>query len=243
MPTQIPDAHLSQIQTRWSEILKANDCHGSQASRLEAQRRILMRYGLPIQRYLLAATHDIQAAEDLAQDFAYRFCRGDLKNASPARGRFRDYLKTVLRNSVNDYFRKRKKENWDPLLEPYAHQPVESLDESFNEDWRQEILRRTWRQLENFAAEKQNHYFALLRLRAQQPEINSEQMATRLSDQLRQPFTAASIRQMLKRARSKFCQLLLAEVTNTLSHCATPDDVQAELADLRLLKYTVNSDA
>ena len=36
-------------------------------------------------RYLLGAVHDPDAADDLCQDFAVRFLRGDFRRADPGR--------------------------------------------------------------------------------------------------------------------------------------------------------------
>ena len=41
-------------------------------------------------------TRDEQLAEELFQEFALRMLRGDFRRAEPLRGRFRDYLKTVI---------------------------------------------------------------------------------------------------------------------------------------------------
>jgi DNA-directed RNA polymerase specialized sigma24 family protein len=46
---------------------------------------------------------DPEVADDLAQEFALRFLRGDFQRADPERGRCRDYLKRALINLVHDY--------------------------------------------------------------------------------------------------------------------------------------------
>src|SRR3712207_7176976 len=45
------------------------------------------------------------AAEELLQEFAVRFLRGDFRRADPQRGRFRDYVKTALIHLVIDHQR------------------------------------------------------------------------------------------------------------------------------------------
>lgn len=230
---------LSQISTRWTEIIQANCPNGqSRSAAFEAQKQILLRYGAPIHRYLLAATRDAEIAEELTQEFALRFIRGDLKNASPLRGRFRDYLKTVLRNIVNDYFRKKKKERFNPIDELFDESGLQTLEESFNESWRQKMLEQSWTRLSEYSQSRDNHYYAVLSLRAAQPQANSAALARLLSEQLNQAISADWIRQNLRRARTKFCEILIAEVASTLGVDATREEIECELASLRLLKYT-----
>ena len=57
---------------------------------------LVLRYGGAVHRYLLASLRDVDAADELAQEFALRFLRGDFKNADPGKGRFRDFLKRAV---------------------------------------------------------------------------------------------------------------------------------------------------
>src|SRR5262245_42007918 len=97
---------LSQLSTNWPELVRARIRDGAAAN--DARRSVLFRYGGAVYRYLLASTRDPHAADDLSQEFALRFVRGDYDHADPARGRFRDLVKTVLCHLVVDHFRKRK---------------------------------------------------------------------------------------------------------------------------------------
>src|SRR5581483_5349203 len=89
------DDRLSQIATRWSLLLEARG--GGDASRA-ARGELLLRYHAPVYRYLRGLVRDEAAAEELCQEFALRFLRGDFRHADPARGRFRDYLRVALRH-------------------------------------------------------------------------------------------------------------------------------------------------
>src|SRR5262245_6056278 len=114
-----PNERLNQINTLWSVVRQAHDDTGEKAR--AARRDLLARYGGAIGRYLLGAMRDEEAANDLAQDFAYRFLHGDLRGADPTRGRFRDFVKGVLFHMVADYHSKRKR---DPgLLSSSAVEP------------------------------------------------------------------------------------------------------------------------
>jgi DNA-directed RNA polymerase specialized sigma24 family protein len=58
-----------------------------------------------VYRYLLKALRDPEAAAEQSQEFALRFVRSDFKEADPERGRFRDFLRTVLYHLVVNYYR------------------------------------------------------------------------------------------------------------------------------------------
>src|SRR5262249_8409202 len=74
-----PNPHLSQIETHWSAVFLAH--RGPRDAAAEAQRALMERYGGAVHRYLLASLRDPEAADDLAQEFALRFLRGDFRRA------------------------------------------------------------------------------------------------------------------------------------------------------------------
>src|SRR5262249_13327225 len=87
---EVPVAHISQIATVWPLIEQA---HGDDPEETgAAQDALLRRYRPAVYRYLLACLGRCDAAEDLWQEFALRFVRGDFRNANPEKGRFRDLL-------------------------------------------------------------------------------------------------------------------------------------------------------
>src|SRR4051812_11611421 len=101
-----PNQRLNQIGTLWSEILQAHNDPGEAGS--AARRALWDRYGGAVHRYLLGALRDPDAADELKQEFAYRFLHGDLRGADRERGRFRDFVKGVLFHLVADYHHKRR---------------------------------------------------------------------------------------------------------------------------------------
>src|SRR5690242_17562975 len=100
MDSSDEQTRLSRIQTQWTQILSQGEPPG------DSVRRLLLRYYGAAYRYILGLVREAQAAEELAQDFAVRILRGDFQGANPERGRFRDFLKTALRNQVRDHWRK-----------------------------------------------------------------------------------------------------------------------------------------
>jgi RNA polymerase sigma-70 factor (ECF subfamily) len=235
MDLSASNLRLSRIDTLWTVVCGANRAEGDVSA---AQRGLLDRYGGAARRYLLAATRDPDAADELFQDFAVRFLRGGLRGADPNRGRFRDYLKTVLIHLVADYHGKRRKQ---PASLPADHpEPAAAMtneaEEAFRASWRDELLARSWTALEAAEKESGRPYFTVLRYRADHPDVSSQAMAEGVSRQLGKTVTAPGVRQTLHRARERFADLLLDEIAQALDR-PTPEALEGELVDLGLLEH------
>jgi RNA polymerase sigma-70 factor (ECF subfamily) len=228
------DARLSAIETRWTVLFNAHRSQGD--ARLTAQKQLLLRYYGAVYRYLLGIVRDPHAADELTQDFAVRFLRGDFHRANPQRGRFRDFLKTSLRHLAQDYWRKQNKA-WLPLpANPSA--PADSgvaSDQEFLSKWREELLAHAW---DSLAAQSQSGqpYWDALRAKTSQPGLRSAQLANQLASQTGRQWTDVAARQLLHRSRNLFADLLVDEVARSLGK-ATQDKLEQELIDLDLLSY------
>jgi len=232
----IGDQRLSHIETFWSVLDKA---HGKSPEAVAAAQQLLQRYTKAVRRYLLGALRDEDVADELSQEFAVRFMRGDLLRADPARGRFRDFGKGVLFHLIADYHRGRKR-NMAGLPESSfedknAAKPAEN-DQQFLESWREELLDRAWKALQHLQEETGQTFYAVLRYRAEHPEQRSAEMSEQLSAQLAKPVNAAWVRQMLHRARDRFADFLLQEVLQTLRE-PTVEQLEEELIDIGLHEY------
>src|SRR5262249_5868834 len=150
---------------------------------------------------------DPNTAEELAQEFALRFLRGDFRRASPQKGRFRNYLRTVLVHLVDDHHNERKAAP-RPLVADAAAPPEVDTEQDFAASCREDRLARTWAAL---AAVNPTYHAALL-LRVEERDLTSPVMAERLTAQLGKPINAALVRKTLERAQEKFADLLLDEV-------------------------------
>jgi RNA polymerase sigma-70 factor (ECF subfamily) len=204
-----------------------------------AQQALLQRYSGAIYRYLLGALRDPDAADEVFQDFALKFVRGYFRRADPGHGRFRDFVKTALSNQIKDY---RHKKLGSPLklpegIEPAAsgHDPAAS-DQEFLDRWREELLERTWEALEQVQKQTGQTVYAVLRFRADHPQLASTEMAEQLSAQLGKPLSASGVRQSLHRARERFAELLLDEVARSLQ-TTDLERLEQELIDLGLQAY------
>jgi RNA polymerase sigma-70 factor (ECF subfamily) len=231
------EERLSQIATQWTLLFAAHA--DSEQSGRPMLAQLVQRYCGPVYRYLLAAVRDPDVASDLAQEFALRFLQGDFQRADPARGRFRSYLKTALFNLVADHRRSRK-----ASARPLAHDVAEQKpaapsllsepdeDAEFARGWRETLLERTWRALDEFNAS----YHAAMKLRVAHPEMTSGEMAARITQELQKPTNAAAARKALERGHAKFADLLVDEVAATLEGPQL-EDIEAELRELDLLRY------
>jgi RNA polymerase sigma-70 factor (ECF subfamily) len=233
-----PETELNHIATLWTQVHNAKG--GPSEAVAEAQRQLLERYNKAIHRYLLGGLHDPDAAQELAQEFAVRFLRGDFFRADPQRGRFRDFLRGALSHMITDYFRLRQRlprplpGSGSEPAEPSSEAPDPDL--RFRDSWREELLCRAWKALANLEAKTGQPFHTVLHYRAERPKLHSAPMAEQLGGVLGKPVTAAWVRQTLHRARAKFAQFLVAEVLGTLQS-PTADDLHEELAELGLLDY------
>jgi RNA polymerase sigma-70 factor (ECF subfamily) len=229
---------LSRIQTCWSQICRAHD--GPAPARQAAQRALLERYGGAIQRYLLGAVRDPDVAAELFQEFACQLLQGDLKGATPERGKFRNFLRGVLFHMVADHHRRKgklPKQLATNLTEPAAPDPIlKESEREFLDSWRDELLARTWTRLGELERKKGQPLYTVLRFRAEHPKLKSDELARELSTRLRKEVTAAGVRQMIHRARERFAELLLEDVAHSLE-LPSIERVEEELTDLGLLEY------
>jgi RNA polymerase sigma-70 factor (ECF subfamily) len=237
MPTR--EQRLSRINTCWQQVREAQDERELPEGRA-AQWKLLERYVGAVERYLLAAVRDEEAAQELAQEFAVEFLKGAFGGADPNRGRFRDFVKGVLQHLIANHFRKANRRPGHlptEFPEPADESPNEAADdEVFADCWREELLARAWHGLADLEARTGQPYHTVLKHKADHADESSEEMATAMSRQLGKELNAAAIRKALQRARDKFADLLLADLMASL-HDTTSDALERELIDLRLFEY------
>lgn len=223
--------HLSELATSWSMLRRAGAAADSPEEAAAAQRATLERYAPAIHRYLLAATRDRDRADDLFQEFALKFLRGDFHRADPQRGRFRDYLKTSLYHLI---VREQTQRRPAPLTID-APGPDESIagpaeDEAFLKIWREELIQKAWRVLMDHEAEDGRPLHTVLRFRADHPELDSRGLAEALSARLGRDLSAEWVRKWLHQARKRFAAALCDEVARSLGDGdPSADELEREL--------------
>jgi len=246
--SEASQARLNLIETRWSLVGQA---HGGGIPALAARDILFHRYSGAAWRYLLAVARSQEIAEELFQEFSLRLIRGDFSRSSQERGRFRDYIKTVLINLVRDYHRKRRCQPVslsyplaDPASDPHRASASkttshgtptfaeEDPDATFLQSWRSELLHRVWKAL----ASQKPKYHAVLTAQIELPTKEAREKAKYVEQRLGQAFTANHYRVALHRARRVFASLLKHEVAVSLDD-PSEDQLFRELKLLRLLRY------
>jgi DNA-directed RNA polymerase specialized sigma24 family protein len=239
LDSEVLNHHLSGIETHWTAVFQAHQ--GTPAEADAAQAALVQRYGGAVHRYLLASLRDIEAADDLAQEFAMRLLRGDFKNADPGKGRFRDFLKRAVYHLMVDYHRARKVRP-APLAEDVALPAStddswdRNLDREFIECWREQLMAQAWTALERRQERTGQPFADVLRLRVSNPEVRSPALAEQLSELLGRPVTSGWIRLNLHRAREMFVESLLGEVERSLGN-PPRERLEEELIELGHLEH------
>jgi hypothetical protein len=141
-------------QTSPSELARAG------GGDLEALDRLIRKYHTPLKVYFCFAFPSLrERAEELLQDFAQdRILReGWLAQVDLKRGRFRDFLKTSLRNFTLNWLRKHQRENqFESLDRETEERPGEqasgeqdrAASEAYDLEWLRAIVAETLRRME-----------------------------------------------------------------------------------------------
>jgi RNA polymerase sigma-70 factor (ECF subfamily) len=122
------------------------------------------------------------------------------------------------------------------LAQPTAEDQPPEDDRFFVASWQKELLARTWEELERLEKETGLPHYSLLTLKTQFPDLSSAELAERLGPHLGKTMSRDSARQALHRAREKFSELLLDEVSRSLMD-SSPDALEEELIELGLLTH------
>jgi RNA polymerase sigma-70 factor (ECF subfamily) len=143
--------------THWS-LVAAAQSHGEQSA--AAYNGLLSRYWKPVFYYVRARGRSLEIAEDLTQEFFFRFLERDwIRKVDPERGRFRAFLLTLLKHFLSDMgpnrvARQRRFEaglvsvstllsDEDRCFEPPTDESAESI---FLQQWASELLERVRRE-------------------------------------------------------------------------------------------------
>jgi RNA polymerase sigma-70 factor (ECF subfamily) len=224
------DERLTDISTIWTTISSA---HTPGPKRQAAMKELVGRYHDAVTRYIHLKVRDEHLADEVLQEFWTKLLTGKLAGVDRSRGRFRDYLRTVLHRLIIDHGRTRKLEPLPPgdLLD--WRRP----DEDFDRVWRETVINRVWSRLETYQATKPKNRFAtVLQLRRDFPEASIEEIAEKLSEITRTPVRPEACCKYLQRARAKFIELLIRELRETI-HSTTTEHIEAEIFDLGLGQF------
>jgi RNA polymerase sigma factor (sigma-70 family) len=226
-PDPGPD-NLDRISTQWSAVHDIG--------------HFLVRYAAAVRHYLEAILRNTGDADDVCQEFFLKVIRTGFVRVSPDRGRFRDYLKTAVRNAALTHLRRRQRQP-DLMDVAVLQDTVPAADPDAERrwltDWRACLLDRAWRALEAHQHRSPgNLFWTVLRLSVDHADEDSTALAARAAEIAGRPLRADAFRQQLRGARLLFAQLLVKEVAQTLED-PTAADVEGELAETGLSLFVV----
>jgi RNA polymerase sigma factor (sigma-70 family) len=228
---------LGNMQTQWSLIRKAHQASMVGESASAARNSLVMRYAPAIRHFVQVVVRDPTMADELSQDAMIRILKGDFAGADPNRGRFRDLLKTAIRNMARNHWAKEKRRSsadFDLSLLDDDGQEVQKLDAEWTSQWRENVLSNVWDKL---LAWQESHETSVahtvLKLRSEFPDASSTELAERLSKAMGRQYKPENTRQLLRRSRVKFVEVLVAEVADGLESPSS-DDIREELVALGL---------
>ncbi len=215
---------LEQISTHWPQI--------------SDPLQFVLRYAPAVRRYLAALIKDSHDAEDVTQNFLLRMLKHPFNLPQIHGGRFRDYLKAVLRNAALTHLRQTSRLAVPADLGHLAAPDVESAaDEVWIAEWRNCLVQRAWEALEQYERQAPDSLaFTSLRLATEHSDEDSSALAARAADRSGRPVRPDAFRKQLSRARRRFAQFIVDAIRQSLAEPSS-DDVLEELADLGLMTY------
>ncbi|MFM7071456.1 MAG: RNA polymerase sigma factor [Planctomycetota bacterium] len=218
-------AFLDVISTRWSQV--------------DNPPQFVKRYAPAIRRYLVAILKDMDAAEEVSQDFLVRVLDKSFQVDRIKSGRFRDYLKAALRNTAMSYLRRKPlpKANTTELECLVSPAQDSREDPQWTANWRKCIIERVWSALEAKQRSSEGcYYHTVLKYVSEHPNATSQMVADHVGEKIGRPYRADACRQQYARARRAFADLIVLELRDSLADSSF-ESLEAELIELDLMKY------
>jgi RNA polymerase sigma-70 factor (ECF subfamily) len=225
--------------TRWSIVVAAG--HRSSPDSQKALESLCQTYWYPLYAYVRRRVPDVHEAKDLTQEFFARLLeRNALKVADRARGRFRAFLLTSLKNFLADERDKAKAQKRGGGHRPipldlesaesrYAREPVDdsSPERLYNRQWALTLLDQILNRLrDEFDAKgKQRQFEALKPLLGGENEPGDYEIAAGALG-----ISPATAKVAAHRMRRRYREILRAEIAETV---AEPSEVEDEIRYLR----------
>lgn len=226
--------------THWSVVLVARDLDDATQGR-EALATLCATYWYPLYAYIRRQGATPVEAEDLTQEFFYRFLEGDsLRNVARVNGKFRSFLLTCLKHFLSKQRERAHAARRGggrapiPLDAPESHYALEPADHAspdvlFERRWALTVLQGTLEDLrQEYAHAKKSELFEALKgfLPGCRPTIDRAELAAARN------VSAGAIDVAIHRLRQRFGALLRQRVAATVCSEAEVDD---ELRHLMIL--------
>lgn len=226
------------MTTQWSVVLRAAKPADSAAqSALESLSR---RYWFPLYAFARRRVSEVHEAQDLTQEFFLRLLEKNLlAEASPERGRFRNFLLASLKNFLANEWdrataqkrgggRERLSLDWQAGESRLSLEPThtDTPEREFERQWALTLLDVVIRRLQDeFVRAGKFQQFELLQETLAGNRVGFDYAAISAELQL----SAAAARQAAHRLRKRYRELLREEVAQTVE---SPADVEDEISRL-----------
>jgi len=227
------------VTTRWSLVLAAG-ANLSAAGAREALATLCETYWYPLYAFLRSRGYSAEDAQDLTQAFFLRMLeKQTIGQADPARGRFRSFLLTALKNfAANERDREiaKKRGGGAPIvslelegaegrfqLEPPSDETPERI---FDRRWALTLLDRVMLRLKAEGARdgKKSQFEGLKTyLTGDQPQLTYAQTASEWG------MSEGAVKVAVHRLRRHFRDLVRDEIAQTVS---SPEEIEDELRHL-----------
>ena len=222
-----PKAGSGQFTTtHWTVVLQAGE--GGSAGAQEALSRLCQTYWPPLYAYIRRQGSPPEDAQDLTQEFFYRFLQRDsLTGVNPGAGKFRSYLLACLKHFLaneRERAHAQRRGSGRPTipLEPghaetrYSIEPADSLtpDVLFDRHWAFTIIERTLETLRQEYAGRDKG-LAFEDIEGFLPQGRGRLSRTELAAKHGINLNAVDV--AVHRVRQRFGVLLRHEVTQTVS--------------------------
>lgn len=223
--------------TRWTVVLaagRADDTAGARA----ALGELCQAYWYPLYAYVRRRGCSPHDAEDRVQGFFARLIRlNSVAELSRERGRFRAFLLAGLKHYLADEWDResaakrdvRRTMSWDALEgeSRYAAEPADRLtpERLYERQWALALLECVVRRLRGeYEAAGKRALFGALQGAVTGGALDYSALASQLGQ------SEGALRVTVHRLKQRYRAILREEIANTVER---PEDVEAELADLR----------
>jgi len=237
-PLPVAAPHGVFATTHWSVVLAAK---GKDSSRsVEALENLCRAYWYPLYCYARRSGQAPADAEDLTQGFFARLVEKDyLRSATSKKGRFRTFLLVAFRRYMANQWEHAHAKKRGGFVRPVAidaetaerrlaREPADQLspDVLFDRQWARTLLERTMKGLqEEYASTGRARLFEHLRdcLSRDEAALSYAEIAAELK------LTEAAVKMAVHRLRSRYREILRAEIAQTVS---TAEEIEEEIQHL-----------
>jgi RNA polymerase sigma factor (sigma-70 family) len=223
--------------TAWSDIQRSTQKEDS-ALALRAWEHLCKAYWVPIYTHICRWGNSPDAAKDLTQDFFYHLLRRErLKKVDRSRGKFRSFLLTTLNHFLHSEWDRRIAQMRDErvvvsidqieadggsLVGPTDGTPPDVL---FERQWAASVFRHVRERLvDELQTRGKEAKLSLLPVALYEIESADSVSYRTLAEKLQ--VSEDSVKQMVKRLRQRWGEILREEVSNTVEH---PSEVEEEI--------------